>query len=186
MWDHREYIGSVKPVTLDQLLRENSWVIRKNESWENLPNLESLKGQSVVLGKVYTSTDKKGKNNKKTINDIAIGEIQEVRWSKDTGVTLSVRMFAKTQPKPTELDITIVLNAPALNDDWMRRVRVPDLTQFNAVYQTKSLTCLVFEIGRKTDLLFGAFLKGTARQNPSSPKPTDPLGEELRNTNLPK
>ena len=94
-------------------------------------------------------------------------------------------MFAKTKPNPTELDVTIALTPPTTNLDWMHRISLPNHIQFNTVQQTKPFTCLVFEIGRKADLLFGVFLKGTERQDPNSPKPTDPLGEELRNANLP-
>jgi hypothetical protein len=63
--------------------------------------------------------------------------------------------------------------------DWMARVSLADLAQFNTVLSTKSLTCLVFEVGRKADALFSKFLKEEVQRDAASTAPSDPLGEQL-------
>jgi len=186
MWDRREYISKAQPVTLQQLLRENSWVVRKNEDWEKASNLDSLKGTFVTLAKIYTSREKKGKSPKQTLHDIAIAEIKEVQWSKEKGVAISAKLLATTKPISTELDATILLAPPMAGLDWMARVSLADFAQFTTVLQTKSLTCLVFEVGRKTDALFSKFLKEEVQRDAASTAPSDPLGEQLRNLDLPK
>ena len=186
MWDRREYVSKAQPVTLQQLLRENSWVVRKNEAWEKASNLGSLKGTFVTLAKIYISREKKGKSPKQTLHDIAIAEIQEVTWSKEKGVAISAKLLATTKLIPTELDATILLTPPIAGLDWMARVSLADLAQFNTVLSTESLTCLVFEVGRKADALFSKFLKEEVQRDAASTAPTDPLGEQLRDSNLPK
>jgi hypothetical protein len=184
MWERREYISKAQPVTLEQLLRENSWIIRKNEYWEKASNLEALKNTFVTLAKIYTSREKKGKSPKQTVHDIAIAEIKEVQWSKDKGVAISAKLLATTKPIDTELDATILLAPPIAGLDWMARVSLADFAQFTTVLRTRSLTCLVFEVGRKADTLFSKFLKEEAQRDSASTAPIDPLGEELRNSNL--
>jgi hypothetical protein len=184
MWDRREYISKAQPVRFEQLLRENSWVVKKNEAWENAPNLESLNGTFVTLAKIYTSREKKGKSPKQTLHEIAIAEVTEVQWSKERGVAISAKMHATTKPQPTELNVTVLLAPPLAGPDWMARVSLADLAQFNTVLQTKSLTCLVFEVGRKADSLFNKFLKEEAQRDAASVTTGDPLGEELRNSDL--
>jgi len=186
MWDNKQYISQAKPVTLEALLRENDWVIRKTKEWEAVSDLGSLKGKSITLGKVYISTDRKGKNPKKTINDIAIAEIREAQWTKEKGVAISAKLFARTRPQPTELNVTVLLAPPTAGLDWMARVSLADFAQFTTVVQTKSLTCLVFEIGRKADVLFSKFLKEEALRDAASAAPRDPGGDELRDLALPK
>lgn len=186
MWGRREYTSKAQPVTLQQLLRENSWVVRKNEYWEKASSLDSLKGTFVTLAKIYTSREKKGKSPKQTLHDIAIAEIKEVQWSKEKGVAISATLLATTKPFRTELDATILLVPPIVGLDWMARVSLADFAQFKTVLQTKSLTCLVFEVGRKADTLFSKFLEEEAQRDAASGTNSDPLGELLRDSNLPK
>jgi hypothetical protein len=187
MWDkdNIRYSVQANPVTLDKLLRENQLVIRKNDAWDQLTNLEALKNQSVVVGQVYTEKVKKGKPAKQKIRDIAIAEIKDVQWNSG-GVAISVKLHATTKPNPTELDAQIVLVPPVEGIDWMKRVSLPNRAHFNVVFEVKSLTCLVFEIGRKADRLFNIWLKEQAPSDAAVEPAFEALGKLLQGLSVPK
>jgi hypothetical protein len=68
----------------------------------------------------------------------------------------------------------------------MKRVSLPNRAHFNVVFEVKSLTCLVFEIGRKADRLFNIWLKEQAPSDAAVEPAFEALGKLLQGLSVPK
>lgn len=180
---HIEHIPKAKTVTLDTLLRENSFVIKKNPVFDELSEIEGLNRQGIDLAKIYPAKDKKGKPR---IKEIARAEIKEVKWSKESGLTLLINMFATTKPEVTEINAKILVLNPSEQLTFEERVRIPDRFDQSAILQSKSLTCLTVKIAQKADELLNKFLENQRQQAANQTTTQDSQDNLLNNTTLPE
>jgi len=184
MWQHKIHQIEAKPINVATILRDNNWLIRDNNDFNNAQALEGLANQSLTLVKRYEPT-KKGKAPQ--LKEIAIAEINKVSRDEKGGALLEMVLHVKQRDKQRmEVDIPVKMRilSGTLSDSWGERIKF--LVGFEQIILEKTLVCLASRIAEKADALFQKALQEDKRSSrPASVEDRDSQAGELNSLTHP-